>query len=412
MSIVVNKTRLPVTEWKTEKASVVSVNDARMRAAKEIVVDINPVQEGSGDPSPTNIRPIHGWTGCKTYDDPRYGGLIRWNQLFYNAEDWTPQQTQTAVSIDDGVIVATLVSGSPSVYAPGIPVPGGTAVTTIAGHKYYMAIKLKPATNGYPYFRNNTAFTTEIPWGTKITQAGEWGDYKAIVSAGANGGPAWYIGQSGETSSIQIGDSISIKDLVCIDLTEAFGAGNEPSTVEQVCSLFPKDSYPYDTSGNEKTVSEVNGEPHREITVTFPSSVGTVYGGTVDVTEGKLVIDRKYVKVGSSGWNYYSPYIYRTYDDKAKPTIASSEYPLMCSSLPYDGVKYASQFSNVCIAQSANKNVYIKDTSCASSSDYYTKYSDAEIVYYLATPVEVTMTPQELEMFLRENNIWSDTGET
>ena len=62
MSIVVNKTRLPVTEWKTEKASVVSVNDARMRAAKEVVVDINPVQEGSGDPSPTNIRPIRGWS--------------------------------------------------------------------------------------------------------------------------------------------------------------------------------------------------------------------------------------------------------------------------------------------------------------------------------------------------------------
>lgn len=29
-----------------------------------IVAEINPVQSGSGDPSPSNIRPISGWTGC------------------------------------------------------------------------------------------------------------------------------------------------------------------------------------------------------------------------------------------------------------------------------------------------------------------------------------------------------------
>jgi len=31
---------------------------------KSLVVDINPVQSGSGDPSPDNVRPISGWTGC------------------------------------------------------------------------------------------------------------------------------------------------------------------------------------------------------------------------------------------------------------------------------------------------------------------------------------------------------------
>jgi len=32
---------------------------------KSLVVDINPVQSGSGDPSPDNVRPITGWTGAK-----------------------------------------------------------------------------------------------------------------------------------------------------------------------------------------------------------------------------------------------------------------------------------------------------------------------------------------------------------
>ena len=31
---------------------------------KQVVVDIEPVQAGSGDPSPDNVRPISGWTGC------------------------------------------------------------------------------------------------------------------------------------------------------------------------------------------------------------------------------------------------------------------------------------------------------------------------------------------------------------
>lgn len=60
MSIVVNKTRLPVTQWQTESGSVVSISDARKRYAKSLSVALEPIQSGSGDPSPTNIRPISG----------------------------------------------------------------------------------------------------------------------------------------------------------------------------------------------------------------------------------------------------------------------------------------------------------------------------------------------------------------
>lgn len=31
---------------------------------KKLVIHIKPAQDGSGDPSPTNVRPISGWTGC------------------------------------------------------------------------------------------------------------------------------------------------------------------------------------------------------------------------------------------------------------------------------------------------------------------------------------------------------------
>ena len=46
----------------TKTGSIVSVDgDVKIN---DLVVDINAVQAGSGDPSPTNVRSISGWTGC------------------------------------------------------------------------------------------------------------------------------------------------------------------------------------------------------------------------------------------------------------------------------------------------------------------------------------------------------------
>ena len=56
MSIVVNKTRLPVTQWQTESGSVVSISDARKRYAKSLSVALEPIQD------------LHG------YDKPWVGG--------------------------------------------------------------------------------------------------------------------------------------------------------------------------------------------------------------------------------------------------------------------------------------------------------------------------------------------------
>jgi hypothetical protein len=45
-------------------SDIVTVNDAAAIPAKDITIGIEPVQSGSGDPSPTNVRPISGWTGA------------------------------------------------------------------------------------------------------------------------------------------------------------------------------------------------------------------------------------------------------------------------------------------------------------------------------------------------------------
>lgn len=49
---------------------------------KSLKVHFSPKQLGTGDPSPENVREIIGWDGINTYNDPKYGSNIIWNQCF------------------------------------------------------------------------------------------------------------------------------------------------------------------------------------------------------------------------------------------------------------------------------------------------------------------------------------------
>lgn len=54
--------------WKTVGPSdILTVTDAVAAPMQSLIAHIAPVQEGSGDPSPDNVRPITGWTGATVY---------------------------------------------------------------------------------------------------------------------------------------------------------------------------------------------------------------------------------------------------------------------------------------------------------------------------------------------------------
>ena len=53
---------------RSETGGVVTLTDAAKNApVKSIVAAIEPLQSGSGDPTPSNIRALSGWTTCKVY---------------------------------------------------------------------------------------------------------------------------------------------------------------------------------------------------------------------------------------------------------------------------------------------------------------------------------------------------------
>lgn len=49
------------------EGAIASFSDGVNAPVDKLLVEINPVQAGTGDPSPENIRPISGWTGCTVY---------------------------------------------------------------------------------------------------------------------------------------------------------------------------------------------------------------------------------------------------------------------------------------------------------------------------------------------------------
>lgn len=78
-------------EEKTVSGSVVSIADAVDAPVVDLTAAIVPVQSGSGDPSPENIRPISGWTGANVMRTGK-------NLYYYDSTKATTATTSTATT--------------------------------------------------------------------------------------------------------------------------------------------------------------------------------------------------------------------------------------------------------------------------------------------------------------------------
>ena len=58
--------------YKTVSGPIVSISDALAAPLRSLLVNIDPVQAGSGDPSPDNVRPISGWSAVNVWVKPTY----------------------------------------------------------------------------------------------------------------------------------------------------------------------------------------------------------------------------------------------------------------------------------------------------------------------------------------------------
>ncbi len=347
-----------------------------------------------------NICPITGWTGMEVYDDPKYGGEITWNQLARLESVSIPSASKgITYSYTDGTSVkingtATGIENRTGWFnlleTAGLP-------ETKIGHSMFFASKLVSGTiNGSLQFMftGNSGTTRDVGVGFIV---------KSLAKS--------------STKQIRVGFNIAentvctnaIVTLICCDLTEMFGAGNEPSTVEEFRALFPKDYYPYN-AGEKTCVSAVNGDIHRHVSIEFPQEAGTVYGGTIDVVSGELVVDKASVDLGTLNWSYHSntAHFYATISS-SKTTGAN----FMCSQYAYNGVAETSAMSDKPTGLYRFSNIFrIKDTRFTDAATFKTAMDGVQLVYELATPIIYHLTPTEVRTMLGQNNVWADTGDS
>lgn len=284
------------------EAKYIDINDKsgaiiqQYHEEEDYKVGITPIQTGTGDPSPSNIRPISGWTGAHIYRASK--NLI------------APYANAGTISA-----VAYEVHENGSIFVDGL----SSSVFGIEFGNSHAVRYLPPGTYSYKLFGDNIS---------GITIQGFFDGASAFSAAEGT----FTIPENNQINYFRIRCARNI-DYDNITVYPMIIAGSMPPTAWEACN-----SAIY--------------------TVSWQAEAGTVYGGTLDVTLGKLIVTHA--------------------------NIAS-----------YDGEELPGEW--IC-----DRAVYAPDTTPPTGS---------QVVYELATPLEHTLSSTEIQLLIGQNNVWADCGD-
>lgn len=329
--------------------SIVSVNDAIKAKLKSCVVDIKPVQEGTGDPSPDNIRPISGWTGAqvtrcgKNLCNPAtiiIGSYVRAG----NTSESRPLGEQTENSqwnCSDFISVKPL-----SQYTTNVP---NYSSASAAGLVFFDSFK--NAISGIPTVsQRDRIFTFTTPSNCSYLRF-SWSRIGGTDVQLAVGTDSSYSPYTGTTYPITW--------------------QTEAGTV-------------YGGTLNVKT---------GELTVTH---------GVLDLGDLSWVYTTLFYA--------YSPAnsFALTSGDLTKKLMCSC-YKVISGTAPSNPDKMITMNNS---ATGSSKVIRVYDTDYTDATAFKTAVTGQKLVYELATPVTYQLTPTQINTMLGTNNIWADTGDT
>lgn len=317
----------------------------------KLQVDLEPIQEGSGTPSPSNVRPIRGHSGVDVN--------IKGKNLFNNRD----VKVYSAYLKDNG-------STEPPQWF-------------YSDDSKTIRIPCKP----------NTTYTASLPIESTIFRAGstssdlapiKWDD-KVLLTQRIDAPNSKFIvcttGESDKYLIIQIGFSM-------MDIFISEGQIEEGSTATEY-------------------------EPYQQpqtITATLPQ---TVFGGYVDLISGKLVVDRASVDLGSLDYTLNATNrFYATLPSPAKPT-GSYDVVSDCLCDVYAPKTQNQVFAGaIGIAPQATvgTTVYIYDSAYATTDAIKSGLQGRMFCYELAAPQTYQLTPQQVNTLVGTNNVWSEQG--
>lgn len=333
--------------------AVVSFADGASAGLAKCIAEIVPKQAGSGTPSPSNVRAISGYTAIKV--DVAGKNLV-------GTEDVATSNISVTKNINGSV--------------------------TATGYS-----------NG----------TTRLPrFGFANLKAGTY------ILSGISGG-------SNNTYGLRITDS---NNQYILDLYD----GEQEFTLLEDTSIYLLGRF----SANQTTAFNVTFYPmirkatdsegfEPYIGTTYTTPLGqTVYSGRLNVLTGELTIDRAIITITSesqftsfSADSTYGSLVTIASDGKADNSniMSISDMALGISNNDRVSPDYVS-LDRCYIDDNGRVRLRAsKDVTISTKSDMLARFLNAQVVYILATPQTVQLTPQEVNSLLGQNNISADTGD-
>lgn len=325
----------------TATGSIVNITDGAARPAVEVISHIALVQEGSGEPSRNNLRPL---IGRDSVSLPKTGKNI---------------------------------------------LPGGGDEKT-GSFLLYATDKAFVGAKGREI---NVSFDLYSPDGSKVSiyayqQSGLsiGSGYDFMPSTGV------YARYSFNTSIIKYGQTLNAGNIIF------YSPSGAAVKVKNVQVEFGTTATGY--------------EPYQGQTLTTDLPE-TVHGGAVNLTTGVLTVAwvkqalrAKATIVNAEGLVYNDFAL-----EKNGFATSTAETTMLCNCL---SVLPSLSPGHVYAASTEGGYFLLEDQSLSNTSavNAYLASVDAHIVYKLANPYTIQLTPQQLSMLKGTNNVWSDCGET
>lgn len=370
----------------TTSGAVASFSDgADDVPVKSLVAEITPVQSGSGDPSPTNIRPISGRTGMTVTRCGRNLGKITLSSIAdadigegsYTASELTFSFTK----VSDNGVSEIVVNGTPTARVTSM-LNRNLLVHIPPGRYILSGCPSGGALNKYRLTCwDNTA---------NVTVASDFG--------------------SGATFELVGGHNVNF----AIDISASM-AGETISNLVFKPMIRP-------ASDSNDAYEPYNGT---SFPITWETEAGTVYGGTLDVVSGVLTVGWRYVTFSADTMqlngplsSYSNAYVYRnqTLGGLIVPNETDDITEAVCNMLPsISRTQAAGSTNNIGIFQYHSGS----NNELRLSFPREDAYNTVEKVYALGVtcaiplkePTTYQLTPTEVRTLLGGNTIYTDAGD-
>lgn len=218
----IEKNKTDVTSLKEEKAdkTTLAVTERKLDALWKLNQGVSYQFEEDSESAYQKEVP----TGAKLASVKRIGGkTIVWNQLIKNGEGET---VITCTNVDDYVS-----------YRADFDIP-------VVGHKYLVSFECCIERTDISFLLGLGNYFT----GGKLNNiSNAWTKISRIVTVTGIEiqHEFFYIYFNATPRTMEIGDSVKVRNIEVFDLTKIFGVSNEPGAVEEFEAMFPDDYYSY-----------------------------------------------------------------------------------------------------------------------------------------------------------------------